>query len=87
VNTTFHMTGIDRAYTSLALTSNGHRLNAHIGLERLEIEMASREILEAAMHDLRRRMTITLNEVRVICDAWNVATNQPERLLRERTGV
>jgi hypothetical protein len=87
MNTTFHMTGIDRAYTSLALTSNGHRLNARICLERLEIEMASRETREAAMHDLRRRMTITLNEFCAICDAWNAATNQPERLLRERTGV
>jgi predicted aspartyl protease len=79
MNTTFHMTGIDRAYTSLALTSSGKTLNAHIGLQRLEIEMASRETLEAAMRDLRRKMTISLSQTCAICAAWNTVTNQPER--------
>jgi hypothetical protein len=87
MNTSFHMTGIDRAYTSLALTSSGNTLNTRIGLQRLEMEMVSAEALEGAMRDLRRRMTITLSQTRAICAAWNTVTNEPGRLPRERTGV
>ncbi len=79
MNTTFHMTGIDRAYASLALTSSENALHVRIGLRHLEIEMVSRETLEGAMLDLRRRMTISLSQTRAICAAWNTVSNQPEQ--------
>jgi predicted trehalose synthase len=88
MNTSFHMTRIDRAYASLALTRNdttlhGERapsMRVQIGSQRLEIGMASSETLEAAMQQLRRRMTITLSETRAICDAWNAATAEHEQV-------
>jgi ribosomal protein L16/L10AE len=74
MNTSFHHHDVDRAYVSLALTADNTTLHVRMGLRHLEIQMVSSDALEAAMQLLRRRMTISLKEIRAIRDAWNEAT-------------
>jgi hypothetical protein len=71
MNTSFHTTSIDRAYTSLALTSSGSTLHVRIGSQRLEIGMVSCDALQAALRQLRRSMTVTLSEAIAVCGDWN----------------
>ncbi len=76
MNTTFHMPSVDRAYTSLALTSSETALHVRIGSERLEIPMVSCEALNRTLGQLQRRTIITLSDARAICAAWNRAITQ-----------
>jgi hypothetical protein len=67
MNTTFHMTGIQHAYSSLTLTSHGTTLHARIGFEHLEIPMGSTRALAAAMQQLRCKMIVTPDEIIQVC--------------------
>ncbi len=73
MNTTFHMPGIDRACTSLALTSSETALHVRIGSERLRIPIVCTDAINGTLGQLRRRTIITFEDVCAICAAWNGA--------------
>jgi 3-hydroxymyristoyl/3-hydroxydecanoyl-(acyl carrier protein) dehydratase len=79
MNTTFHMTGIQHAYSSLALTSHGTTLHVRIGFEHLKIPMGSTRALAAAMQQLRCKMIVTPGDAVRICATLNSARNDQAR--------
>jgi hypothetical protein len=72
MNTTFHMTGIKHAYSSLALTSRGKTLHVRIGSQHLEIPMVSYRAVAAVMQQLRRKMIVTSDEIIQVCGNMRV---------------
>jgi hypothetical protein len=78
MNTSFHMTNIQHAYSSLALTSHGTTLHARIGFDHLEIPMGSTRALAAAMQNLRREMIVTPDEIIRVCNGSQASSHQPE---------
>jgi hypothetical protein len=82
MNTSFHMTNIQHAYSSLALTSHGTTLHARIGFEHLEIPMVSTRALATAMQDLRREMIVTPEEVIRVCNGSQASSHQPETRIK-----
>jgi hypothetical protein len=78
MNTSFHMTNIQHAYSSLALTSHGTTLHARIGRRHLEIPMGSTRALATAMQNLRREMIVTPDEIIQICNGAPNHSHQPE---------
>ncbi len=82
MNTSFHMTGIKHAYSSLALTSRGTILHARIGFDHLEIPMGSTQALATAMQDLRREMIVAPEEVIRVCNSSQASSRQPETRIK-----
>ena len=78
MNTTFHMTGIQHAYSSLALSAHGTTLRARIGRQHLEIPMGCPRALTAAIQQLRQQMIVTPNEIIQICKSIRANAQQPE---------
>jgi hypothetical protein len=85
MNTTFHMTGIKHAYSSLALTSRSKTLHVRIGSQHLEIPMVSYRAVAAAMQQLRQATVITPEDAIRICTALNESDSQ--RLAIEPQGA
>ncbi len=82
MNTTFHMTGIKHAHSSLALTSRGTTLHARIGFGHLEIPMVSTRAFATAIQDLRREMIVTPEEVIRVCNGSQASSHQPETRIK-----
>ena len=78
MNTTFHMPGVQHAYSSLALSTQGTNLHAQFGHGRLEFQMGCPHALAEAIRTLQRQMIVTPDQINRVCNAARAQATQQE---------